>query len=229
MSSAASGSFYEQSVERRIFKPLGMNDASLGLAGIRPARAGRVRTCSRNGWVSLTPKPTTTGSPRRPASMPVPATWRSGCSPTGHRPDVLPAPLLATLHSSSISTPARCVQAGAVSACIRRLCPGLAHLRLRRPRRGVPCRCRTGLPRPGRAGAGTRSGHRHHVERRKQPAQRPAADRARLALTPGAALAGRGHRLRQRQPDGRGQQPCAAAGQAQGQGRLEQPRGGFPR
>jgi len=32
---AASGSFYEQSVERRIFKPLGMNDASLGLAGIQ--------------------------------------------------------------------------------------------------------------------------------------------------------------------------------------------------
>ncbi|MEG0182273.1 MAG: serine hydrolase domain-containing protein, partial [Stenotrophomonas sp.] len=32
---AASGSFYEQSVERRLFKPLGMDDASLGLAGIQ--------------------------------------------------------------------------------------------------------------------------------------------------------------------------------------------------
>lgn len=30
---AASGSFYEQLVERRIFKPLGMNDASLGVDG----------------------------------------------------------------------------------------------------------------------------------------------------------------------------------------------------
>ncbi|MFB5207494.1 serine hydrolase domain-containing protein, partial [Stenotrophomonas sp. 3diitr2024] len=47
---AASGSFYEQSVERRIFKPLGMNDASLGLAGIQASsRWARPHVRSRNG------------------------------------------------------------------------------------------------------------------------------------------------------------------------------------
>ncbi len=56
---AASGSFYEQSVERRIFKPLGMNDASMGLAGIQASpHWARPHVRSRNGWVSLTPKPT---------------------------------------------------------------------------------------------------------------------------------------------------------------------------
>jgi beta-lactamase class C len=79
----ASGSFYEQSVERRIFKPLGMNDASLGLAGIQASsRWARPHVRSRNGWVSLTRSRPTTALPRPPASTPAPATWRSGCWPT---------------------------------------------------------------------------------------------------------------------------------------------------
>ena len=77
---AASGSFYEQSVERRLFKPLGMDDASLGLAGIQASsRWARPHVRSRNGWVALTPKP------------------------TYYR--LAPAPLLATLHSTLINTP----------------------------------------------------------------------------------------------------------------------------
>ncbi len=118
---AASGSFYEQSVERRIFKPLGMNDASLGLAGIQASsRWARPHVRSRNGWVSLTPKPTyyrvapAAGVNASASDM---AQWL--LAHTGHRPDVLPAPLLATLHSSLINTPARCVRAGAASACTR--------------------------------------------------------------------------------------------------------------
>ena len=43
---AATGQFYSEAVGRRIFKPLGMNDASYGLEGIEAARAGRVRTCA---------------------------------------------------------------------------------------------------------------------------------------------------------------------------------------
>ena len=104
---AASGSFYEQSVERRIFKPLGMNDASLGLAGIQASsRWARPHVRSRNGWVSLTPKPTyyrvapAAGVNASASDM---AQWL--LAHTGHRPDVLPAPLLATLHSSLINTP----------------------------------------------------------------------------------------------------------------------------
>ncbi|NEL41069.1 MAG: beta-lactamase family protein, partial [Xanthomonas perforans] len=104
---AASGSFYEQSVERRIFKPLGMNDASMGLAGIQASpRWARPHVRSRNGWVSLTPKPTyyrlapAAGVNASASDM---AQWL--LAHTGHRTDVLPAPLLATLHAPLISTP----------------------------------------------------------------------------------------------------------------------------
>lgn len=104
---AASGSFYEQAVERRIFKPLGMNDASLGLAGIQASsRWARPHVRSRNGWVSLNPKPTyyrvapAAGVNASASDM---AQWL--LAHTGHRPDVLPAPLLATLHAPLVSTP----------------------------------------------------------------------------------------------------------------------------
>lgn len=104
---AASGNFYEQSVEKRIFKPLGMNDASMGLAGIQASPSwARPHVRSRNGWVGLTPKPTyyrlapAAGVNASASDM---AQWL--LAQTGHRPDVLPAPLLATLHASLISTP----------------------------------------------------------------------------------------------------------------------------
>ncbi|NIJ68201.1 serine hydrolase domain-containing protein [Xanthomonas sp. 60] len=104
---AASGSFYEQSVERRIFKPLGMNDASLGLAGIQASsRWARPHVRSRNGWVSLNPKPTyyrVAPAAGVNASANDMAQWL--LAHTGHRPDVLPAPLLATLHASLVNTP----------------------------------------------------------------------------------------------------------------------------
>jgi len=104
---AASGSFYEQAVEKRILKPLGMNDASLGLAGIEASsRWARPHVRSRNGWVSLTPKPTyyrvapAAGVNASASDM---AQWL--LAHTGHRPDVLPAPLLATLHAPLVNTP----------------------------------------------------------------------------------------------------------------------------
>lgn len=104
---AASGSFYEQAVERRLLKPLGMNDASLGLAGIQASsRWARPHVRSRNGWVSLNPKPTyyrvapAAGVNASASDM---AQWL--LAHTGHRPDVLPAPLLATLHAPLVTTP----------------------------------------------------------------------------------------------------------------------------
>ncbi|MCA7022947.1 MULTISPECIES: serine hydrolase domain-containing protein [Stenotrophomonas] len=104
---AASGSFYEQAVERRILKPLGMNDASLGLAGIQASpRWARPHVRSRNGWVSLSPKPTyyrvapAAGVNASASDM---AQWL--LAHTGHRQDVLPAPLLATLHAPLVNTP----------------------------------------------------------------------------------------------------------------------------
>jgi len=104
---AASGSFYEQAVERRLFKPLGMDDASLGLAGIQASsRWARPHVRSRNGWVSLTPKPTyyrLAPAAGVNASANDMAQWL--LAQTGHRPDVLPAPLLATLHATLVNTP----------------------------------------------------------------------------------------------------------------------------
>ena len=104
---AASGTFYDQAVDRRIFKPLGMNDASLGLSGIQGStRWARPHVRSRNGWVSLTPKPTYYRLPPAAgvnASASDLAQWL--IAQTGHRPDVLPAPLLATLHAPVVTTP----------------------------------------------------------------------------------------------------------------------------
>ena len=104
---AATGRFYSEEVARRIFKPLGMHDASYGLDGIEAsARWARPHVRGRGGWVSLTPKPTyyrVAPAAGVNASISDMAQWL--IAQTGHRPDVLPAPLLATLHAPLIDTP----------------------------------------------------------------------------------------------------------------------------
>ncbi|MBF6022541.1 serine hydrolase domain-containing protein [Lysobacter niastensis] len=104
---AATGDFYTQEVQRRIFKPLGMNDASLGLDGIESSpRWARPHVRGRGGWVPLMPKPNyyqvapAAGVNASASDM---AQWL--LAHTGHRPDVLPAPLLATLHQPLVNTP----------------------------------------------------------------------------------------------------------------------------
>ena len=104
---ATSGQFYSEAVSRRIFKPLGMNDASYGLEGIQAsARWARPHVRAGGGWQSLTPKPTyyrlapAAGVNASIADM---AQWL--IAQGGHRPDVLPAPLLATLQSPIVGTP----------------------------------------------------------------------------------------------------------------------------
>ena len=104
---AATGDFYSQEVQRRLFKPLGMNDASLGLEGIQASsRWARPHVRSRGGWTSVAPKSTyyqvapAAGVNASASDM---AQWL--LAQTGHRPDVLPAPLLATLHQPLVDTP----------------------------------------------------------------------------------------------------------------------------
>lgn len=103
----SSGQFYEQAVERRILKPLGMHDASLGLHGLMgSARWARPHVHGRTGWVSITPKPNyyrVTPAAGVNASASDMAQWL--LAHTGHRPDVLSAPLLATLHAPRVNTP----------------------------------------------------------------------------------------------------------------------------
>src|SRR5690606_22486080 len=104
---ATSGQFYSEAVTRRIFKPLGMNDASLGLDGITAsARWARPHVRSGAGWASLLPKPTyyrLAPAAGVNASISDMAQWLIAQS--GRRPDVLPAPLLATLQSPIVGTP----------------------------------------------------------------------------------------------------------------------------
>ena len=104
---ATTGQFFSETVARRIFKPLGMHDASYGLEGIQAsARWARPHVRGGGGWVPLTPKPTyyrVAPAAGVNASISDMAQWL--LAQTGHRPDVLPAPLLATLHAPLVDTP----------------------------------------------------------------------------------------------------------------------------
>jgi beta-lactamase class C len=104
---ASSGQFYNEAVASRIFKPLGMNDASVGLEGIQAsARWARPHVRGRGGWASLAPKPTyyrVSPAAGVNASISDMAQWL--LAQTGHRPDVLTQPLLATLHAPVVTTP----------------------------------------------------------------------------------------------------------------------------
>lgn len=104
---AATGDFYAQEVQRRIFKPLGMNDASLGLEGIQASPSwARPHVRGRGGWVSLMPK-TTYYQVLPAAGVNASASDMAQylLAHLGHRQDVLSAPLLATLHQPLVDTP----------------------------------------------------------------------------------------------------------------------------
>lgn len=104
---ATTGQFYSETVARRIFKPLGMHDASYGLEGIEAsARWAKPHVRGGRGWVPLMPKSNyyrVAPAAGVNASISDMAQWL--IAQTGHRPDVLPAPLLATLHQPLIDTP----------------------------------------------------------------------------------------------------------------------------
>ncbi len=103
----ASGQPFDQVVARRLFKPLGMQDASYGLEGMAAsARWAKPHIRAKRGWASVTPKPTyyrVAPAAGVNASISDMAQWLLAQS--GHRPDVLPGSLLATLQSPLIDTP----------------------------------------------------------------------------------------------------------------------------
>lgn len=104
---AATGKFYGQEVQRRILKPLGMNDASVGMEGLESSpRWAHPHVHGRGGWVSVMPK--------TPYYQVLPAAGVNASASdmaqwliahTGYRPDVLPPSLLATLHTPRVDTP----------------------------------------------------------------------------------------------------------------------------
>jgi beta-lactamase class C len=104
---ATSGKSFDRTVERRLFRPLGMFDASYGLEGIAASRRwAKPHISSRGQWVPVYPKPTyyrVAPAAGVNASISDMAKWL--LAHTGYRPDVLPGSLLATLHTPLIDTP----------------------------------------------------------------------------------------------------------------------------
>ncbi len=103
----ASGLPFDQMVKSRLFKPLGMQDASYGLEGIAAsARWAKPHIRGKRGWTAVTPKPTyyrVAPAAGVNASISDMAQWL--LAQGGYRPDVLPGSLLATLHAPLIDTP----------------------------------------------------------------------------------------------------------------------------
>jgi beta-lactamase class C len=104
---ATTGHSYGDNVANRLFKPLGMTDASTGLAGIEnSARWAKPHVRGGGGWVSVMPKPSyyeVLPAAGVNASISDMAQWL--IAQGGHRPDVLSPSLLATLHAPVIDTP----------------------------------------------------------------------------------------------------------------------------
>lgn len=103
MLSAATGTPFEKFVEQRLFKPLGMNDASFGLDGLRGSRSWAE---PHVGTKTVTPQPTYY---LLPAAAGVNAStadlvhWLA--AQTGHRPNVLSPQLLEIVHTPRVSVP----------------------------------------------------------------------------------------------------------------------------
>jgi len=105
---SVAGNTYEQTVARRLFRPLGMFDASYGLEGIASSkRWAKPHVGSGRRWTPVYPKPTyyrVAPAAGVNASISDMAKWL--LAHNGHRNDVIPGSMLATLHAPLIDTPA---------------------------------------------------------------------------------------------------------------------------
>lgn len=103
----ASGQPFEQVVANRLFKPLGMRDASYGLEGIlNSPNWAKPHIRSGRGWTSLYPKPNYYRvAPAAGVNASISDMTQWLLAQGGYRSDVLPGSLLATLHAPLIDTP----------------------------------------------------------------------------------------------------------------------------
>lgn len=104
---ATTGDFFYHQVERRLFHPLGMKSATYGRESLE-ASTDWARPHVRRGkrWQSVRPKETYYRVPPAAgvnASITDMGEWL--LAQLGHRPDVLPASLLALTHAPLVSTP----------------------------------------------------------------------------------------------------------------------------
>lgn len=103
---AVTGDFYYHQVEKRLFHPLGMDDATYGRDALEASPSwARPHVRSRGRWLAVRPKETYY---RIPPAAGVNASARDLAqwliAQSGHRPDVLPADLLDTLHAPRVRT-----------------------------------------------------------------------------------------------------------------------------
>lgn len=104
---ATTGRFYSFEVERRLFHPLGMADSTFGRDALEASGAyARPHVRNAKGFVPLRPKETyyrvmpAAGANSSAHDM---ALWM--LAQLGHRPEVLPAEVLAELHAPEVATP----------------------------------------------------------------------------------------------------------------------------
>lgn len=109
----ATGRMFDEHIQQRIFKPLGMSDASLGLEGItRSPSWAKPHIRTGNGWRSLIPKPTYYRlGPAAGVNASATDMAQYLLAQTGHRPDILSPQLLGSIHTARIDTPSE-VRAG---------------------------------------------------------------------------------------------------------------------
>lgn len=104
---AATGDFYPQQVEKRIFAPLGMGNASFGLDGLMGSASwAKPHVRGKGGWQSVTPNENYYKIPPAAgvnASIQDMAQWLR--AQTGHRPDVLSKEVLSQIHTKQVATP----------------------------------------------------------------------------------------------------------------------------
>lgn len=104
---AATGNFYTQQVEKRIFHPLGMFSATYGRNALEASSSwARPHVRSKGGWLTVRPKETYYRIPPAAgvnASMRDLSQWM--LAQLGHRPDVLSADVLASVQAPLVETP----------------------------------------------------------------------------------------------------------------------------
>jgi beta-lactamase class C len=104
---AATGDFYTQQVEKRIFSPLGMTNASYGLDGLMSSKSwARPHVRSKGAWTAVMPNENYYRVPPAAgvnASIQDMAQWLN--AQLGHRHDVLSKDVLNEIHTPQVATP----------------------------------------------------------------------------------------------------------------------------
>lgn len=107
MTFAATGDFYPQQVQKRIFSPLGMTNASYGLDGLMASASwAKPHVRGGGGWVAVMPNENYYRVPPAAgvnASIQDMAQWLR--AQMGHRPDVLSKEVLNEIHTPQVATP----------------------------------------------------------------------------------------------------------------------------